>query len=1013
MNQSPLFDSRATSARLPLATYRFQLHADFTFFDAAALVPYLHQLGISDCYVSPIFTPRAESTHGYDICSYGELTPWLGGTDGFWTLANALNAHGMGLIVDMVPNHMGIGAANAWWMDVLENGISSVYAPYFDIDWQPSKRELANQVLLPILGDHFGVVIEQGAIQLHYDQGAFFLQYAETRLPIAPRTAGLVLEDARPLLEAQLPADDPGLQEFLSILTTVGYLPPRGADDPLKLMERRREKEIIKGRLASLTTANATVRRVLDQTLGRYNGNPDEPASFTHLTRLLDGQAYRLAFWQVSSEEINYRRFFDINELAAIRVEHDAVFRDTHTLLFDLIAAGAITGLRIDHPDGLWMPAAYFARLQTEALTRRIAQDQGLADAQLDDIRDRAAAWVHDRAHHGTPDTSATPATWPLYVVAEKILAHGEALPQDWALHGTTGYDFLNAVNGIFVDSRHGRSFDTIYSTVCGTEQAFSEVVLAKKMLIMQEAMASEIASLSYQLERLTERTPRYRDFTLGGLTTAIRDLIAHMPIYRTYIDPIARRVSDHDRQCLEQATDAALRQRYRTSGSVLIFLRDTLLLRTLDTFAPDDRDRLAQWILRFQQMTGPIMAKGVEDTAFYLYNRLISLNEVGGEPALFGQSLDAFHRQNQTRHQDWPSSMLTLATHDTKRAGDVRARINVLSEIPKRWWLHVNRWRKLNATHKIMVDGVPAPDANDEYLLYQTLLGAWPAGECDAATFATFRDRIISFMQKATREAKTHTSWVNPNADYDASLTAFVTALLPDDRTTHFLADFIPFQQEIARVGAVNSLSQTLFTLTAPGVPDCYQGSELWDFSLVDPDNRRPIDYALRQWLLGEIQQRAQTDRRGVAQDLLEHWADGRMKLFVITTLLTYRRANPDLFLTGRYTPLTIVGPQRTMVCAYTRQVGDTTLLVVGPRLVAALMAAHDRFPLGAEVWQTTRVCLPATDAGVRYRNLLTCAIIVPDGPAHRPTLALGTILCDFPIAALEAITSDEDSVG
>jgi (1->4)-alpha-D-glucan 1-alpha-D-glucosylmutase len=984
--------------RVPSTTYRLQFNRGFTFRDARDLVPYLHALGVSDCYASPVLQARAGSSHGYDVCDHSRLNPELGGEQCFEEFAAALAEHGLGLILDAVPNHMSIAdPGNAWWMDVLEDGPGSPNAPFFDIDWRPVNPDLENKVLLPLLEDQYGLVLEAGKIRLAYEGGAFSLWYYQNRLPVAPCTYPAVLEPALPALAGVLGEGHDCLRELRSVLTALRYLPPRTDRSPDKVAERHREKEVIKRRLAALCAASPEVRAAIDASVRTFNGTVGDPRSFNLLDALLESQAYRLAYWRVAAEEINYRRFFDINELAAIRMELPDVFRATHETLVRLLAEGKATGLRIDHPDGLRDPAGYFRQLQQAYVLARADLEPG---RQLDGLAREVAARLPGS---GSGDG---PAAWPLYVVAEKILSKGESLPPDWAVDGTTGYDFLNAVNGLFVDREGRDAFDQIYHSFTGAGAGYGQLVSSAKRMTMLVSMVSEINALAHQLDRIAERNRRCRDFTLNSLTFALREIIACLPVYRTYITG-PEGIAAQDRRVVEAAVDEAKRRNPRTAEAVFDFVRDAVLLSSLQDFPEADRPRLVEWALKFQQLTGPIMAKSVEDTVFYSYNRLVSLNEVGGSPEQYGVSVAAFHRQNAERLERWPHSLLTTSTHDTKRSEDVRARLNALSELPGEWQAAVTRWGRINSSKKAVVEDQPAPDRNDEYLLYQTLLGAWPAQPPTAEGLADFRGRIAEYMQKATKEAKVHTSWVNPNEEYDDAVRQFIARLLPEAGGDPFLDDLLPLQRRLAFFGSFNSLAQVLLKLTCPGVPDLYQGTELWDFSLVDPDNRRPVDYRRRREVLAELQERvaeAAKDLTPLTDELLANLPDGRIKAYLIYQTLQFRRAHSDLFAHGAYLPLEATGARRDHVCAFARVAADAAELaiVVVPRLVARLSGGTDRPPLGPEVWGKTRLLLPAPLAGQSYQNILTGEVLQPDSYQGTPGLLLEWVLARFPVALL-----------
>lgn len=992
---------------LPRATYRLQFGANFTFRQAAELVPYLNELGISDIYGSPIFLPSSPESSGYDVCDHNQLNPALGSRADFENFVRILQSKGMGLILDMVPNHMGIGGEkNLWWMDVLENGPSSPYAHYFDIDWHPVKPELENKVLLPILEDLYGLVLESGKFRLSFEEGAFFIYYYDHKLPVAPRSYCLILNDVLTNLTNKLPAPDEDLLELQSILTALNYLPPRTETSSEKIAERMREKEVIKKRLISLYQKSPLFQTILDSTVKEYNGQIGVPQSFEKMDNLLKEQAYRPCFWRVAADEINYRRFFDINHLAAIRMELPEVFQATHQLLFRLLAEGKVTGLRIDHPDGLWNPAHYLRNLQKYYLlftiARRLQDPNNLA---LEKIEAAVEEWLTNL------ETSPGRVNWPLYVVIEKILSKGEKIPPPWAIYGTTGYDFLNTVNGLFVAKENQKSFDRLYARFIGQQIDLPNLINSSKKMIMLISLASEIASLSHQLERLAEKNRWYRDFTLNSLTFALREVMACLPIYRTYITgPEA--ISEGDRNYITAAVEEAKRRNPRTAEAIFDFIRDTILLRNLSNFSPEDWPKILNFVMRFQQITGPVMAKGLEDTVFYVYNRLISLNEVGGHPGEFGVPVEEFHSQNQERLRHMPHSLLATSTHDTKRSEDVRARLNILSEMPAEWREKVFRWRRWNGAQKILVDGQLAPDPNDEYHLYQTLVGAWPLEDRDdnflqSAEFTNWRERVLSYMHKATLEAKVHTSWFNPNRKYEEALKSFLGRILEPGRKNKFLPDLRSFQRRVAYFGLWNSLAQVLLKLTSPGIPDFYQGTELWDFSLVDPDNRRPVDYQKRQALLADLKMRiakAGNNLLSLAQELLQFPWDGRLKLFVIYLLLNYRQQNSPLFRQGDYLPLAGQGEKKEHVVAFARRLDNRLIIVVTPRLIYKLMNGMEKPPLGGEIWKDTRIYLP--EGGISsFSHLFTAEVMAAQKEGEKSYLSLAAMLKNFPVAVLERI--------
>jgi (1->4)-alpha-D-glucan 1-alpha-D-glucosylmutase len=1004
--------------RVPRATYRLQFHAGFTFADAEKILDYLNALGVSDVYASPLLMARQGSPHGYDITDHNHFNPDLGGDEGFDRFSQQLHHHDLGLLLDVVPNHMGIGdVRNLWWMDVLENGPSSIYAGYFDIDWDPVPDQLHNKVLLPILGDQYGNVLERGELKLHYGEGSFFIRYWEHHLPICPGSYGDLLAFQLDDLIENAEPDNPDLLELQSIITALKYLPPQTSTDPDLMAERAREKEIVKQRIHRLVQESPTIYAAIEHTVATYNGDPDDPRSFDLLDGLIEQQPYRLAFWRVATEEINYRRFFDINDLAAIRVELPEVLQATHQLIFRVLAEGRATGLRIDHPDGLWNPPGYFRQLQENYLyywvTAHLAGDALEIPEELgNDIQE----WI-DQAVLAPNNEVAVAPKWPLYVVAEKILAHNEQLPDNWAVDGTTGYDFLNELNGLFVERDSRRAFDRIYTDVTGPQWSYANLVNSKKKEIMLVSLASEINTLSHLLDQITEHTRRYRDFTLNSLTFALREVIACLPVYRTYISDSSdsESLAEWEQRFIESAVKEARRRNPRTAEEIFTFIRDTLLLRNLESFAEEARPEVFRCVMKFQQIAGPVMAKGVEDTAFYVYNRLVSLNEVGGHPDRFGESVEDFHKHAVERSRRWPHAMLTTSTHDTKRSEDVRARINVLSEIPREWRQMVGRWSKLNARKKNRDEDTPAPHRNDEYLLYQTLVGAWPtttettsehsSGMRDEELEA-YRDRIARYMEKATREAKVNTSWISPNEAYDSAVQNFVAGILNPRRSKRFLESLASFSRRVAFFGHFNALAQTLLKLTSPGLPDIYQGCELWDLSLVDPDNRRPVDFALRRTLLQALEQRiAHGNLAELADELVQHAADGRIKLYLTRRTLALRAAYPDLFAGGEYLPLTASGEHANHVVAFARRYKDQEIVVVVPRLTLILAGGEERAPLGT-IWSDTRLELAHSEAGVRYRECFSGEEVPATSDATGQVgLSMSALLAHFPVALLERI--------
>jgi (1->4)-alpha-D-glucan 1-alpha-D-glucosylmutase len=979
-----LRQGRFTSRR-PASTYRLQLTAEFGFARAAAVVPYLHELGITDVYLSPILAAAKGSHHGYDVVDHGRLNPELGGEAGYAALCAALAEHGMGQLVDFVPNHMGVGAENPWWMEVLENGPSSRYAYYFDVDWRPVKAELENKVLVPILGEQYGVVLEKGELRLVREGGSFFVTYYDHRFPVAPRSVPQVLRHRLEELRGRLGPEEPSVWELESICTSLEKLAPRSETDPGKVAERAREKEVAKRRLHALCDASAGVQEHVDANVATFNGRPGDPRSFDLLDRLLDSQAYRLAHWRVAGEEINYRRFFDVNGLAAIRMEDRRVFDAAHRLVLRLVSDGKVTGLRIDHPDGLYDPSSYFRWLQASALVehaRRVAERRGGL------LEGAAAAALQTRVEEELVAGTLPPR--PLYVVAEKILSAGERMPESWAIDGTTGYEFLAAASGIFVDQSAEDSFTEGYARFTGFHLPFAEIAYEKKRIITSSSMASEINMLAHRLNRISETNRRTRDFTLNELRRALVEFVSHFPVYRTYVTPQGE-LDERDRRYVEATLARARRRSPTTDPSIYDFLGDVLLQRYPESLSAAERHGWREFTLKLQQVTGPVTAKALEDTAFYVYTRLVSLNEVGGDPRLFGTSVRAFHELNAGRRARWPGGLAATSTHDTKRSEDVRVRIAALSEVPREWRALLARWARQNRRLKREVDGDAAPDRNDELLIYQTLVGTFPepAPKAGSEAFRAYADRVTTYLTKALREAKVHTSWTNLNSEYEGAVTRFAEELLA---SAEFMESFAPFARRVAAAARISSLAQVALKLASPGPCDVYQGCELWDLSLVDPDNRRPVDWDRRRKLLDELRRRVAEgprERAALARESSRDLSDGRAKLLLLREGLRLRRDVPDLFLAGEYVPLAAEGPQAERVVAFARRHGRRALVCVVPRLVLSVMNG------GATAWDG-RVALPPGFPR-DLRDVVTGARRRADVP-----LPLADLFEGFPVALL-----------
>jgi (1->4)-alpha-D-glucan 1-alpha-D-glucosylmutase len=969
---------------IPTSTYRLQLPGHLRFEAARDLVPYLAELGIGAVYASPFLMSRQGSTHGYDVVDHSQLDPAIGTLDEFGQFAERLTEHGMGLVVDIVPNHMGIDdPRNRWWQDVLENGPASTYARYFDIDWNPPKVALQGKVLLPVLGEQFGRVLENQQLRLAYEDQRFVVRYYERSFPTDPVTCIPILKQAVELVAPVLAADVPERMELESIVTALEHLPARGAVTAETAPERYRETEVARRRLSALQEASGEIRAAIDQAIEQYNGRLGEPASFDGLEALLADQAYRLCYWRVATDEINYRRFFDVDSLAAIRVEDPEVFEAVHQTILELVRRRWVTGLRIDHADGLLDPAQYLADL-AQAVTRALTSD--------------GESPAGDESHS-------------LYTLVEKILAHDEVLPSDWPIDGTTGYEFLNLVNDLFIDRPGAYALRDVYGRFTRIDDPFGQILYESKRLILTASLSAELTMLSHQLDRLSEHHRWSRDFTRLSLYRALREVVAYFPVYRTYIRAGTGEVSDSDRWRILTAVRIAKRRNPAMSPTFFDFIASLLLLEDPEGLSEQARAERRRWVLKFQQVTGPVTAKGLEDTAFYRFYPLASLNEVGGDPTIPGATLEQFHRRFIERATNWPHCLSTTGTHDTKRGEDVRARLNVLAEVPKQWEACIERWHTLNVSARVELDGAAVPDANEEYLIYQTLVGTWPLEPLDADQHNAYVERIVGYLDKALREAKVHTSWLNPYEEYDQAVAGFIRAILVDRRSP-FVKDVEKLVRSIADPGFVNSLAQTLIKICAPGVPDFYQGVEFWDFNLVDPDNRRPVDFAARSEALVEIKSRAQQNLSQLACQLLADWPDRRLKMFLIWRALELRRREIEIF-RGAYEPLVVEGPRAATVFAFARGTPSRYALCIVPRLASEAWKVRGgkrsmRFgeqahpwPVG-DFWRETVVALPA-EARTRWRHAITGHVVEAISPnGGGPLLDLGEVFRWFPVALL-----------
>ena len=957
--------------KIPRATYRIQLNQFFTFADATAIIPYLAALGVSHIYCSPYFKARTGSMHGYDVVDHNQLNPEIGSREDFEEFVTALRTHAMGHILDIVPNHVGImGADNVWWMDVLENGQASKYADYFDIEWQPANPTLKGKVLVPVLGDPYGAVLERGELELRFEHelGSFAVFYHEHRMPIDPKAYPTILDRALGIIRCD---------ELEDLRRGFMALPDQRGIAEEQILARAAAKEDLKRRLAALCNNEPPVHEAISTVVRSFAGDPGDSRTFDALHELLEAQPYRLASWRVAPDEINYRRFFDVNDLAALRVENLEVFENTHRLLFELIRAGKIDGLRVDHPDGLRDPQEYFHRLQTRVAGGAEATDFGVAG------RDRGL---------------------PIYLVVEKITASFEYLPPTWPVHGETGYHFANVVNRLLVDAATKARMDRVYQSFIDQTLQWPNVAYDAQHMILRRSLASELSVVTNQLFRIAQADRHTRDFTFSTLRQTLAEVIACFPVYRTYV---GGSVSDTDKRYIDWAIAAARRRRAAGEAPAFDFVRAALLME-LPVASESLRRQLRNFAVKFQQVTAPITAKGVEDTSLYRFNRLTSLNEVGGEPELYGATVRAFHADSQHRSRFWPHEMLGTSTHDTKRSEDVRARISVLSEMTQVWRKSIERWTRMNRIRKREVEGQPAPSLNDEYLLYQTLVGSWPLEELDEAALAAYRERIEGYMIKAAREAKLRTSWANVNADYEEALVQFIRAALEAREGNFFLAEFTALQRRISRFGLLNALSQTLCKLTAPGVPDIYQGNEIWDFSLVDPDNRRPVDYSKRRAMLAALQAMDMDTciERGLMQSLVTSLHDGRCKLFLTSKTLRFRRDHAALFRDGEYLPLRVTGEHASNVCAFARQLEGKLAVTIAPRLYLRLLGNRDEPPLGESVWSDTAVELPKAYGDATLLNgVLDGESITATRAGGRTIVRLADALAHFPVGLLAVL--------
>ncbi len=905
----------------PASTYRLQFHQGFRLVDGLDLVPYLSDLGITDLYSSPRYSARRGSSHGYDIANPGRINSEIGTEQDFSDLSARLRHYRMGLLLDIVPNHMAASYENPWWTDVLENGFSSPYARFFDIDWQPATNKAAflqeNRVLLPVLGDLYGNVLANGEISLRFDDTGMHVRYYQSRFPLDPKSYTAVLERC------------PGSAVLDEIVRDLERMPGRDQSDSEAVKERRRERERLKERLWRAFQSDPELKRAIEDAMAAIAASPDA------LDALLFLQAYRLAYWKIGYEEINYRRFFDINDLVGLRVELPEVFDERHRRTLELVRSGQVTGMRIDHIDGLWDPDCYLSRMASQA--------------------------------GGT------------YIVVEKILGRGEQMPLDWPVAGTTGYEFLNAANGIFLHPEGLAAIEVDYSRRTGNYLPFAEICYQANKQVMESLFAGDVQALTHNLAFLSARHRQARDIRVSELREALVEVSACLPVYRTYIHGLE--VSARDRRYIVQTLELARNRtsQERVTDAAFDFLRSVLLLDP-PPYLESEKREWRQFVMRWQQFTGPVMAKGLEDTATYRHNSLLSLNEVGGDPLREHPPFDVqeFHDFNRNRLEKWPASLSATATHDTKRGEDMRARLNVLTEIPGEWERRLDRWTAWNEAKRVPVGGALAPSAAEEILIYQTLLGAWPGAPEQEAEFA---GRVAEFLVKALREAKQNSSWISPREDYEKAVMQFLEAILAPD--SPFPADLRDLLGSIAPAGARNSLGQLLLKITSPGVPDFYQGTEFPSFSLVDPDNRRPVDYQRRIETLDSLRRQFAGDPIALVRSLAADLTGGAIKLFVTWRALDFRKTERELFARGEYLPLPVVGPRAGNVCAFARRLEDRWAIAVVPRWTHAQID-----------WSDTALVVPEELPAPEWRDVLTS--LIPG------SFRLGELLAEFPVALL-----------
>jgi (1->4)-alpha-D-glucan 1-alpha-D-glucosylmutase len=921
---------------IPVATYRLQFTSAFTFADAEKITGYLKKLGISHIYASPVFKAKKGSTHGYDLADPNVINPELGGEEDLEKLFKACNTEKLKWLQDIVPNHMAYNYENQMLVDMLENGQNSRFYNFFDIEWDHPHASVKQRLLAPFLGKFYRDALEGGEIKLKYDDNGFNINYFETKFPLKMESYADILSYRIKKLRNQLGMNNTDFIRYQGILYVLKSLPASEEID-----ERYYQIKFIKDIIRELYTSNNTIKDSIDETIKIFNSEREITKNYDLLDKLLSEQYFRLSYWKVALDEINYRRFFIVSDLISLRMEDEDVFNRTHSLILKYVKEGKFDALRIDHVDGLYDPRAYLARLREK--------------------------------------------TKDVYTVVEKILELGEKLPSGWPVEGTTGYEYLNYINGIFCYKKNEKQITSFYQRFTGTENHFEQLVYIKKQLIIKWRMAGEVERLAFLVESISSKDRFGIDITMHGLKRALEELLTYFPIYRTYISH--NEYSECDRNYVLNVIETVKK------NSPLLFhevsyIGNLLLQNYNDQFSEDQKNNTLDFIMKFQQLTGPLMAKGFEDTALYIYNRFISLNEVGGNPGKFGNTRKEYFEFIKDKAANWPYTLIATSTHDTKRGEDVRARINVLSEMPDEFEAKVKKWNKLNRRHKTAIGGMNSPERNSEYFLYQTMIGSYPFSREGHDSFTT---RLKEYSIKAAREANINSSWINPDKDYEDAFTKFIDDILDFEKSSEFLADFLDFQQNVAFYGMLNSLSQVLLKLTSPGVPDIYQGSEMWDFSMVDPDNRRPVDFNLRSQILEEIEN-SSSDKEYIYK-LFRNYSDSAIKMYLIYKLLKIRNSNQEVFNSGSLTPLRTGGIKNRHIIAFSRSNDDNKFISVATRFPYLLLnGSHGWNNID---WVNTIIEFP--ESGKKWMNIFTGEIKTYD---ERTPAA--EILQNFPVAFL-----------